>query len=790
MTDRRAWIIALWAVLVAASIGIVAKARYITDLSAFLPAKPTPSQQLLVDQLRDGPASRLVMIAIAGGDPIARADLSRALAQRLRAAGNFSAVENGEAVAAQRDQEFIFGHRYLLSPAIEAERFTVRGLQASFDDSVAELAYSAGSLLKPLLQRDPTGEMLRITERLAQRRSPPVENGVWVSADGQRSLLFAQTRASGSDTDAQERAFEAVRANFRAIATTMRPASAIRLQMSGPGLFAVEARATIKRAATRLSIISSILVVGILLVVYRSASALMLGLLPVATGALAGIAAVALGFGAVHGVTLGFGITLIGESVDYSIYFFIQTSRGDAQRTWTRSVWPTVRLGMLTSVCGFASLVPSGFPGLSQLGVYSIVGLVAAAGVTRFVLPEMLPGKFAVHDARPFGMRLERLLAAAAPRRAAIATAAVVMALCAAGILYANRSTLWNRELSALSPLSAPALRADAALRADLGAADVLDLVVVHGPTLEAVLRGAERAEAPLTRLMDEHAIGGFDSPAVYLPSLATQRHRRNALPDASTLRRHLHDAGADLPLKESALSPFVEDVEAARHGPMLTPGDLQGTSLAAGFNALILHQTDHWTALMPLRSARSGAPIDTAHAAASLAAAQLDDTQMVDMKAETDALYADYLSEAIRLSIAGFGAIVLLLLASLRSPLRTARVLGPLGLAVLTVAAALVLLGRQLTIMHLVGMLLIVAVGSNYALFFDDSHHRRASGDTALTLASLAIANLSAVVGFGLLSFSDVPVLDALGETVAPGAFLALLYSSLLIGSERVIHA
>jgi predicted exporter len=38
-----------------------------------------------------------------------------------------------------------------------------------------------------------------------------------------------------------------------------------------------------------------------------------------------GVAAVALGFGAVHGITLGFGITLIGESVDYSIYFFVSS---------------------------------------------------------------------------------------------------------------------------------------------------------------------------------------------------------------------------------------------------------------------------------------------------------------------------------------------------------------------------------------------------------------------------------------------------------------------------------
>ena len=113
-------------------------------------------------------------------------------------------------------------------------------------------------------------------------------------------------------------------------------------------------------------------------------------MLPVATGVLAGIAAVSLGFGKVHGLTLAFGTTLIGEAVDYAIYYLIQvrkaSNNGGAQ-AWVQAHWPTVRLGLLTSLCGFAALVFSGFPGLAQLGVFSIAGLIAAALTTRFVLP-------------------------------------------------------------------------------------------------------------------------------------------------------------------------------------------------------------------------------------------------------------------------------------------------------------------------------------------------------------------------------------------------------------------
>ena len=212
--------------------------------------------------------------------------------------------------------------------------------------------------------------MLHIIDQLQRTPAPATRDGVWVSPDGSRALAVLQTAAAGSDTDAQERAIEAIRAAFAAAVGGMPSGTgnSLRLRLSGPGVFAVGARAKIEQAAVRLSIASSLLVVTLLLAVYRSFPALALGLLPVASGALVGIAAVALGFGAVHGITLGFGITLIGESVDYSIYFFMQSGRERERRRgsgWQRAWWPTVRLGMLTSVCGFASLLPSGFPGLA-----------------------------------------------------------------------------------------------------------------------------------------------------------------------------------------------------------------------------------------------------------------------------------------------------------------------------------------------------------------------------------------------------------------------------------------
>ena len=791
MSARRAVIIALWVGALAAALALLLNARYLTDLSAFLPANPTPLQQLLVDQLRDGPASRLILIALEHGDTGERADLAVAMTHRLRRDPAFSNVADGEPMGTARDQELLFQHRYLLSDAVTAGHFSPAGLRAALADTLLDLASSGGLLLKSVVPRDPTGETLRIVDRLAHGGGPNSRDGVWASADGSRTVLLAETAAAGSDTDAQERALGSIRAAF---AQAAGPAAAlVRLNMSGPGVFAVAARAKIKRAATRLSLISSVLVIGVLLAVYRSAAALILGLLPVASGAVVGIAAVALVFGVVHGITLGFGITLIGESVDYSIYFFIQSRRTSAPLRWERTLWPTIRLGMFTSVCGFATLLPSGFPGLAQLGLYSISGLIAAALVTRFVLPELRPRRLVIRDVSPLGVSLGAWRDAARRRGAvAIAAAAALLASVAAGVIGSHHATLWNRELSALSPISPDQQRYDATLRADLGSADVLDLIVVTGATLEAVLRGAERTGAALQSLIETQVIGSFDSPANYLPSQATQRARRAALPAAAVLEENLRQASAGLNLDAGRLTPFIADVEAARTGGLLTAENLRGTSLAAGFDALILHQTDRWSALLPLHAPASHAAlprIDVARVSAALAAAHLSDAHLLDLKAQTDALYGSYLLEALRLCAAGLVLIVVMLSIALRSMVRVARVLAPLILAVLTVTAGLVLAGEQLTILHLVGMLLIVAVGSNYALFFDAEGRHEAAGG-ALTLASLAIANVSTVIGFGLLSFSQVPVLEALGTTVAPGAFLALVFAALMTSPAAPLPA
>lgn len=822
MKGRRWGAILVWAGLALIALWVIARAQYSADLSAFLPRAPTAEQRLLVEQLRQGVASRLIIAAIEGADAPARARLSVDLTRRLRADTEFLGVENGDAASAQRDEAFLFAHRYVLSSTVTPERFSVAGLKAAIGDTIDLLASPAGMLAKSLLASDPTGEMVTLLDQLSRNQPPRTQDGVWVSKDGQRALLLVHTRAAGSDTDGQQHAVEAIQTAFRAALadqrgaptdqrtaatdqrtapTGQRPvltgkAGTARLVMSGPGVFAVQARATIKSEVTRLSIISSMVIVALLLLVYRSVPALLLGLVPVVSGALAGIAAVALGFGVVQGVTLGFGVTLIGEGVDYSIYLFIQSqARTDADNAsgddWRRSVWPTIRLGMLTSVCGFAVLLVSSFPGLAQLGLYSLSGVLAAGFVTRFVLPELLPRGFRIRDLTMLGRAAARVLQKASAGRAVIA----VVAIGAAVVISVYHDRFWSHDLSVLSPVPLAAQRLDAQLRADLGAPDVRYLVVVSAPDEQSALEGAAHVGAELDGLVARHVIAGYQSPALYLPSPAVQRQRQASLPPPAVLSARLEQALAGLPLRAERLAPFLRDVEAARTAPLLTRASLEGTSFASVADALLVKQAEGWHALLPLTAPVANGhslDIDLARVRQAVSVNPPDGVTVLNLKDQVDALYATYLAGAVRLSLAGFGAIVILLLIALRRPGRVLRVVLPLALAVLTVAAGLRLFGAPLTLLHVVGMLLIIAVGSNYALFFDKRFAGGAPGSSAspgrgvaaasdLTLASLLVANCATVVAFGVLALSSVPVLHDLGETVAPGALLALVYAALL---------
>ncbi len=773
MTLEPRWAVGTWLVFVAACIAVVARTSFTTDISAFLPRSPTPAQQILVEQLRDGVVSRLILIGIEGAAPETLARHSKQLAAALRKQDGLASVNNGEDTGFAKDREFLWRNRYLLSPAVTPERFSADGLRARLEENLQLLASPAGMLLRRILPNDPTGELIHLLEQLEGQARPASRDGVWFSRDGDRALLVAQTRAAGYDIDAQERVLGAIRGAFAQTGSS----SEAKLLLTGPGVFSVNSRAAIKGDALRFSVIATVLVAALLLALYRSLRVLGLSLLPVASGALAGVAAVSLGFGSVHGITLGFGVTLIGEGVDYAIFLFTRATPGIAPRETLDRIWPTLRLGVLTSICGFSAMLFSGFSGLAQLGLFSIAGLVVAAAVTRWVLPALMPAGFAaaaVAALAPAAMAaLRRAPSLRYPLLIAIVLAAASLAL--------HRGPLWSDDLSSLSPVPRADQLLDQQLRRDIGAPDVRYLVVVNAGDEESALRASESVAGALQNASRAGLLEGYDAPAIYLPSRQAQRARQAALPAPADLRRNLQQALKGLPYRPEVFEPFLKDAAEARTMPLVGRDNLQGTNFALKLDTLLVRRGAGWAAMLPLRGVTDAAGITREISALPGARAVL-----LDLKGESDRLYGDYRREALTHSLLGAAAIVALLFLGLRSPRRVFDVLAPLAAAVVITTGVLAAAG-QLSIFHLVGLLLVVAVGSNYSLFFD---RQVASGpDRSRTVVSLLFACTSTIIGFGLLTFSAVPVLNAIGSTVGIGAALALVCSAILSRRGDPVH-
>ena len=384
---RRLLPLAMWLLTMAGCFAVIRQTHVTTDMSAFLPKCASQAERVMVALIRNGALSRTIIAGIENAPATTLAAMDRRMGEALAADLAFLAVVNGDEVLRKADAAVLWRNRYLLSPGVTPERFSEAGLRQALAADLAQLGSTTGMALEQTLASDPTQEMIPLIDRLVEGPHPALQDGIIVSPGEHRALLVVETKAAGADLDGQQQAQAALERAFAQARNDTPDAQAARLVYSGPGVFAVHARDGMKRSTTRVSLLATVLVCGVLLATYRSPLQLALSLLPVASGVAAGMAAVAARFGFVHGITLGFGVTLIGEAVDYAIYYFASATD---RFTLTR-LWPVLTLGMGTSVAGFAAMLFSGFQGFAQLGLFTIMGLMTALLVTRFVLPALVP---------------------------------------------------------------------------------------------------------------------------------------------------------------------------------------------------------------------------------------------------------------------------------------------------------------------------------------------------------------------------------------------------------------
>src|SRR5207344_2249818 len=473
----------------------------------------------------------------------------------------------------------------------------------------------------------------------------------------------------------------------------------IRLVMTGPSVIAVEMRQTIQDDVWWLSLCATLLVTTLLFASYGSVSVLVLTLLPLTSAILAGIVAVSLAFGFIHGMTLAFGITLLGVVDDYPIHLFSHLTKESRAPAVMKEIWPTMCLGVVATALGFAALLLSGFPGLSQLGLFAMVGLFTAACVTRWVLPHIVPIGF--HTRRE-GLHIAQWVDALTRARLVVPLLVVL----AIGSFIWSDTPLWEQDIANLSPISTEKKERDQALRNELEVPDVRDLIVVEGSSEEEVLQRSETLALALDPLVIKGELAGYDLAARYLPSRKTQQARQAAVPDRETLERNLTSAMKGLPFKPGLFQPFLDAAEKARTQEPVDIQMFRGTGLGIKLDSLLFMHDGRWAAVVPLRGVT-----DRQKFRELLSPWDTQQITYLDLKEESNRVVSLYRNETLRLLGWGVLAIGLVLLAGLRAPVTVLRVMLPIGSAIVVVAASLHALGERFSLFHIASFLLVIGL-------------------------------------------------------------------------------
>ncbi len=378
--------LSLWVVVLVAA-GFYAE-RHLSvrnDLRLFLPKPATAVERLLLEGIGEGPATRVLVVALEGAPPEQLADASRALVDALRGDPAFLLVANGD-FALDSFPDELLPYRFLLSPTLDTHRLDRDYLAAALAARSRDLGSPAGLFLEPWLPRDPTLELLGVLQRWLPTQEPRREFDVWFDHGGTRALLLVETRAPAFDPGAQQAALDRLDA---ALASSAAPPG-VKMTVSGAGAFSALMAARTSAAAQTIGLADSIGLVVLLLIAYRSVGSVVLSALPLVTAGIAGIAAVSVLFGAVHGITLAFGFTLIGVAQDYPLHLLSHRRADRTAEEVARRLWPTLATGVASTCIAYFTFLFSRVVGLEELACFTVAGLAAAGLTSRFVLPALV----------------------------------------------------------------------------------------------------------------------------------------------------------------------------------------------------------------------------------------------------------------------------------------------------------------------------------------------------------------------------------------------------------------
>ena len=751
---------ALWLGAVLACAGVLVYRiqhgfHYETQLMALLPGDDArPIVTRAVDRMASA-ASHQVVILVGSDDVKVAGRAADACAAKLQGQpGIAHAVAKVDGAFADTARNFYLPFREgLLTPAQQA-RLSQATDEALVTRAVRQIYSPVGPPRLAPLEDDPLGLFSEAILDVASRSAMQVDGDRLVVRDGATTWVAVLVETSGDDglsigeQTALLHTFD--------VATEAAQAAGARTLRAGFVFHAAVAAHQGQHEMSTIGLGSLLGIVLLVLVVFRSFKPLALVVLPVAVGCVTAVGLSQLLFAKLHLLTFVFGTSIVGVAVDYG-YLFVAGRIDD--RPWDaprrrREILPSVAMALATSLLAYAALATLPFPILRQMGVFTMLGLVAAWLTAVLWLPLLgarLP-EVSKGGVRRFVVAARKRWPRVGQSRALHAGLAAAAVLSAVGIFRIQT----NDDVRLLYAAVPDTVRQQQAVEHLMRLPEAGQFFLVTGDTEEQLLQRDEALSAKLDGMVRGGQLKGYESPSVYVPSMKRQRAARDLL-----WRRVDRPGGVADAMFAQLGSPGTGALtrqKAARDAALLTPQAWLASPVSTPFRSLWLGKTAKGYANVITLSGLQG---DAALAQLKQDAQGLAGVDFIDHVRALNHLMGVFRKKMELLMWVGYAVVSAFLI--LRYRKRSWRVLSPTLLACVGTAGVFGLLGLNFNLFCVFGLLLSLDMGVDYGIYVQDRGAKHV--DVALLCASLAA--ISTLLSFGLLALSHTPALRTFGLTV-----------------------
>lgn len=594
---------------------------------------------------------------------------------------------------------------------------------------------------------------------LAQRELPhpghihPRLDGLLVAEHGgQRwAVIHARTHGNAFDDRLPLQVADLVRAARRQI-----DARQGELLAAGGMLYAAHGQRQAREEAGLIGSVSLIATLALLHMLFRTPRVLLVAL-PVIVGALSGTAACIALFGQIHVLTLVLGASLVGVSIDFPLHYL--------SKSWSLQPWhayralrltlPGLALALVTNVIGYLAMAFTPFPALGQVAVFSAAGLLGAFACATCLLPSLMNAPLQPWSAPlKWAHRGLKLRETAARRIPPVWLLAGFGVFCIAGISQVSFKDDLRQWVS-----RAPALQQQAERIGQItGFEPTSQYFLTRAGDADELLERQDALAARLDDLVAEQKLHGYLALSQLVAPAAAQQSLQLALPRLLEASQPLLQLGVSADMLERELASLharpVTRIEEVLAGPLAEP-----------WRALWLgSQKDGSVAgLVSLQGLRDSAAL---HGVAE----GIGGVSLIDRPAQLNRLFAETQHQAALLKLCA-AAIIFVLLCLPFGWRGALRCLAVSLLAAFGSLACLGWLGQPLTLFGLFGLLLVTAIGVDYAILM-----RERIGGAAVSLVGTLLAAVTTWLSFGLLALSSTPAVSNFGLAVGLGLVFAFV--------------